>query len=709
MADFDSVVDSIGKQKIALDSEELPTSEIVVLEDSKDKDETPLFIPGLISVVKENYFRAKEARVTTEQNWLKAYQNYRGVYDEETLSKIPENNSQVFVKITKTKVLAAYSQLIEVIFAGNKFPIGIEPTKVPEGVSEYKTITSEKTEEEDLKKILNLYGFTGDGKNIPAGATLRDIQQLDILSQDKDDVELPNTQSFEGPALDFKKQIQLKPAEIAAKKMEKTILDQLEASSASTVLRRALFESAMIGTGIVKGPFNFRQPVNKWVTNENNEIIYEPTTKLIPKIEYVSDWNFYPDPDAIDMDNAEWVVQRHALNKSEFRSLKRRPYFREEALNTCLENGTEYVNEWWEDQLTDSQMTLTKHRFEVLEYWGIADRDMAEESGLELPDDFEDIGEVQVNIWICQDQILRLVLNPFTPNRIPYQVFPYEIHPYQFWGIGVAENMEDSQKIMNGHARMAIDNLKFAGNMVFDIDETSLVPGQDLSIFPGKIFRRQSGQPGAAVFGIKFPNTAPENLQMFDKFRQLSDEQTGIPSFSHGITGVMSPTRTASGMSMLMGAGALGVKSVVKNIDDYLLQPLGDAFFAWNMQFNPDTSIKGDMEIKARGTLSLIQKEVMSQRLTQFFQIASQPMIAPFIPWHRYLKKYAETLDLDPEEFVNDPDQAALFAIIMQKTGAMPIPEGGGQADQSGRGNATIGTAAPAQPGSSGFTGNPQQ
>ena len=71
--------------------------------------------------------------------------------------------------------------------------------------------------------------------------------------------------------------------------------------------------------------------------------------------------------------------------------------------------------------------------------------------------------------------------------------------------------------VMNGHARMAIDNLALAGNLVFDIDETQLVPGQSMDIFPGKIFRRQSGVTGTAVNGIKFPNTAGENVQMYDK------------------------------------------------------------------------------------------------------------------------------------------------------------------------------------------------
>ena len=46
------------------------------------------------------------------------------------------------------------------------------------------------------------------------------------------------------------------------------------------------------------------------------------------------------------------------------------------------------------------------------------------------------------------------------------------------FGIGVPENMDDAQQIMNGHARMAIDNLALAGNLVFDIDESALVQNQ---------------------------------------------------------------------------------------------------------------------------------------------------------------------------------------------------------------------------------------
>ena len=208
---------------------------------------------------------------------------------------------------------------------------------------------------------------------------------------------------------------------------------------------------------------------------------------------------------------------------------------------------------------------------------------------------------------------------------------------------------------------------------------------------------------------------------MFDRFRQLADESTGIPSYSHGTTGVQSTTRTAAGMSMLMGAAALNVKTVVKNIDDYLLRPLGEAMFAWNMQFNEDSpEIRGDVEIKARGTSSLMQKEVRSQRLMTFLQAASNQNLAPFVRWHTVLSEIAKALDIEPEKLINDPERAAIFAKIMgmangttgnqgnnQQSGMDEGRENVGGAnpqDPTGSGGGNIGTGNVPQPGETGFS-----
>jgi hypothetical protein len=42
---------------------------------------------------------------------------------------------------------------------------------------------------------------------------------------------------------------------------------------------------------------------------------------------------------------------------------------------------------------------------------------------------------------------------------------------------------------------------------------------------------------------------------------------------------------------MLMGAASGGIKNVIKNIDDYLLRPMGEGLFRFNMQFDFDPEI----------------------------------------------------------------------------------------------------------------------
>ena len=207
------------------------------------------------------------------------------------------------------------------------------------------------------------------------------------------------------------------------------------------------------------------------------------------------------------------------------------PYFDKDAIRECLMMGGNYEKRGYEDQIRDEDIDeYALPQYEVLEYWGVMDASYLRDVGVELSDEIDDLDELQVNVLTSGGKILRTVVNPFTPYRLPYHAFPYEKNPYSFFGVGVAENMHDSQQIMNGHARMAIDNLALSGSLVFDIDESALVGGQSFEVYPGKIFRRQAGMPGQAIHGVKFPNTSTENMMMFDKFRQLADEQTGIPS-----------------------------------------------------------------------------------------------------------------------------------------------------------------------------------
>ncbi len=220
---------------------------------------------NLVGLITDRYVSAKSSRDLDEQRWLTAYHNYRGLYGKNVRFRESEK-SRIFVKVTKTKVLAAFGQLVDVVFGANKFPIGISETKMPEGISQYghvdasaapgiETSQGQAPEEEEQEITDNPFdvGFEGDGRVLKPGATyatgkFEDIK-LDKKAEEKGMLK-------EGPSPD-PQVLELSPAQKAARRMEKLIHDQIEESNGASEIRNALFESALFGTGIVKGPFNF--------------------------------------------------------------------------------------------------------------------------------------------------------------------------------------------------------------------------------------------------------------------------------------------------------------------------------------------------------------------------------------------------------------------------------------------------------------------
>ncbi len=649
-----------------IDSIEMDIQSPAHLEEGSDVAQENAEMSGVIGWINSRFNKANDARQKDEERWLRSYRNYRGLYGPEVQFTDTEK-SKAFIKITKTKVLASYNQIVDVLFAGGKFPVGVEAPFTGVGdVADAVHFEASADPETIAKPKSRLKG--------QANTTRKDL--IDRVGPLQSELERVQDELVDGVGLS-PTAMTYEPIKKAAQKMERMIYDQLEECEASKHLRSVAFEMSLFGTGVIKGPFAHDKEYPRW--GETGD--YEPEFRVVPKVEHVSIWDFYPDPDARTMNDAEFTIQRHRMNRSQLRQLKHRPHFREESIELAIEIGEDYDKEYWESALEDnSSIGGDVDRFKVLEYWGVIDSQIAEEADIEIPEQYQDRDQVQINAWICNGQILRLVLNPFSPSRIPYCAVPYEVNPYSFFGVGLAENMEDTQEIMNGFMRMAVDNAALSSNLLIEIDETNLVPGQNLSIHPGKVFRRQSGAPGQAIFGTKFPNVTNECLMMFDKARQLSDESTGMPSYAHGMTGVQGVGRTASGMSMLLSAASQNIKAVVRNIDDYLLTPVGKSLFAFNMQFNFDAEMsKGALNVVARGTESLMRNEVRSQRLLSFMNQTANPMMAPFIKYDYILRELSASMDLDEDKILNDPREAAIQAKMMADIAAMmpqqPAPQ----------------------------------
>ena len=109
------------------------TDDVIAAESEDDK----LFesVSSIVSFVGDRYKRAEDARLGDEERWMRAYRNYRGIYGPDVQFTSSEK-SRVFVKVTKTKTLAAYGQIVDVLFGNNKFPLTINPSVLPDGVAD---------------------------------------------------------------------------------------------------------------------------------------------------------------------------------------------------------------------------------------------------------------------------------------------------------------------------------------------------------------------------------------------------------------------------------------------------------------------------------------------------------------------------------------------------------------------------------------------
>ena len=157
------------------DENEIMETDAIALDDvEKDTSTEDMDVSNIVDYVMARFKKSEDYRYEDELRWVRSYRNYRGIYGPDVQFTEAEK-SRVFVKITKTKTLAAYGQIVDVLFANNKFPLSVDPTKLPEGVAKDVSFDPEEPEEIRGMDVESPYGFNGDGMELPKGATEKSL------------------------------------------------------------------------------------------------------------------------------------------------------------------------------------------------------------------------------------------------------------------------------------------------------------------------------------------------------------------------------------------------------------------------------------------------------------------------------------------------------------------------------------------------------
>jgi len=123
--------------------------------------------------------------------------------------------------------------------------------------------------------------------------------------------------------------------------------------------------------------------------------------------------------------------------------------------------------------------------------------------------------------------------------------------------------------------------------------------------------------------------------------------------------------RTSSGLSMLMGAGGKGIRQVVMHIDMDLVRPIVERQFSYNMRYDEDESIKGDVEVVPKGANNLAVKETVNLRRIEFLNATANPIDVEIIGRDgraAILREVAKGLQMDVDEVVPSRERASYDA-----------------------------------------------
>ena len=293
-----------------------------------------------------------------------------------------------------------------------------------------------------------------------------------------------------------------------------------------------------------------------------------------------------------------------------------------------------------------------KGKYEVLEYWGYVDGQDLIEAGVDIDDPHV---EYMANIWVLGGRTAKAVLAPYDSQRLPYYFYHYEKDDTSIFGVGVPEIGEDTQNLANSANRAMIDNAAITVGPQAEVNIDLLDADEDpRDVYPMKVWLRSGrGAEGAnrAVNFFSPPNHTNQLLSMVETFRVWNDEVTGIPSYMHGDSDISGAGKTASGLSMLMSAANLTMKDAVENFDQGITVPFLKEMYSWNMKYTEEEKIKGDYEVKATGSTSLVAKEVRVQNLQNFLSLTANEGDQKLVDRRKMLETMLKEMEL-PEHLL---------------------------------------------------------
>lgn len=410
-----------------------------------------------------------------------------------------------------------------------------------------------------------------------------------------------------------------------ARAMERVVLDDITEGGWDAAFGDFLMNYCTYPFAVLKAMSLRIKPVKRW---NGRQLTVEQTE--VRAVENISPFDFYWSPGAQSVSGAEYVVERRTIGADELIALAASPTYDFELIDYIIaqypdgykepyESGAEAtpVQDEQVPNEVEAEAVVCDGTYDTLGFYGKIKGEVLAEFGIDVDDPRK---WYEAEVWCIASIPYKISLNPDPVGQRPFHVASYAALPGQMHGRCPVLILEDVQRVCTATVRALVRNMALASGVIGEVDASRVADNDDPRImFANQLRLVQAGRGSASTTAYHFHDVdshAPELMAVLDKFLALGYEILGISRVAFGSTqGLGTIGRTAGGLSLVMNQSSKVIKDALRTLERGIVEPVMQSFVDWNLMFNPDPTIKGDVRAYARGVSGVMEREAQADGL----------------------------------------------------------------------------------------------
>ncbi len=549
------------------------------------------------------------------------------------------HRSTVFIGMTRQKTNAAEARLADILLPTDDRNWGIDPTPDPSLMGMVKS---------------DIDALDQAGKPMQDPMTKQPMKHKDVARKIMEE------------------------AKTKAKAMQTVITDQLVECDYLNEIRKVLHDSAVLGSGVIKGPIVTNKVRKAWqpYTDSFGQTVHEIefVEEMNPSSFRVDPRNVWADPSCGEsIHDGKGIFERRVMTPKQVRELAKQPGYMKDQLRKILDEGPQ-ASATMEEFNDEEDRDFQNDTYEAWEYWGEVDKEDLETMGMDL-EDADPLEAYAACVVFINSTVVKVFLNPLDTGELPYDFYTWEKISGSCWGYGIPYLMRSQQKVLNAAWRQMMDNAGVSSGPQIVVKPSTITPAdKQWQLSSRKIWFATDDIDDVrkAFTSFEFNSHQGELSQIIKMAAELADQETGVPMLMQGEKG--SAPDTVGGMQLLMNNTNVVLRRLVKQFDDQITKPHIRRYYDYNMLYTDNEEIKGDYAILARGSSALLVRDVQNQSILNLLAAGANPVYGMYLDTQKLFERALQAQHIDPKEVFKSEAEIDRIKENMKKKAAQPAP-----------------------------------